>query len=111
MNALQLIKYTNIRFRENGSGTGRERGLDGYIVLTPNKKQRFTADLEGTNTAGDLGCSRQSFFSIATCFTGAEMMQANFRGAYEALSANFSNDYTELGGVVTGPCLTSGCPF
>ena len=98
MNALQLIKYTNIRFRENGSGTGRERGLDGYIVLTPNKKQRFTADLEGTNTAGDLGVAGSLSFSNRNLFHGAEMLQANFRGAYEALSANFSNDYTELGG-------------
>lgn len=98
MNALQLIKYTNIRFRENGRTSGRERGMDAFVVVTPNKKQRFTADIEGTNTAGDLGVAGSLSFSNRNLFHGAEMLQANFRGAYEALSANFSNDYTELGG-------------
>lgn len=98
MNALQLIKYTNIRFRENGRVEGRNRGLDAFVVLTPNKKQRFSADLEGTNTAGDLGVAGNLSFTNRNFFHRAEMLHANFRGAYEALSANFSNDYTELGG-------------
>jgi len=98
LNSLQLIKYVNIRFREKPGTQGRERLIDCYIVLTPNKKQRFTVDVEGTNTSGDMGVAGNLSFSHRNVFNGAEMLQANFRGAYEALSANFSNDYTELGG-------------
>ncbi len=101
LSSLQLIKYINIRFSEKPGGTGRERPLDCYIVLTPNKKQRFTVDLEGTNTSGDLGVAGSLSYSHRNLFNGAEMLQMNFRGAYEALSANFNNDYTELGGEVS----------
>jgi len=98
MNSLQLMKYTNIRFRERPSQKGKERSLDCYIVLTPNKKQHFSAIIEGTNTAGDLGVAGNLSLTHRNLFHGAEILQANFRGAYEALSASFENDYTELGG-------------
>lgn len=98
LSSLQFIKYLNIRFREKPGIQGRERLIDCYIVVTPNKKQRFSVDVEGTNTSGDLGVAGNISYSHRNLFNGAEMLQAKFRGAYEALSADFNNDYTELGG-------------
>lgn len=98
LSSLQLIKYINIRFQEKTGASGRERLLDCYIVLTPNKKQRFGVDLEGTNTSGDLGVAGTFSYSHRNLFHGAEMLQLNVRGGYEALSTSFNNDYTELGG-------------
>lgn len=98
INSLDLMKYVNIRFLESQSDSLKEKQLDCYIVLTPNLKQSFSLEIEGTNTAGDLGVAGNAGFTHRNLFHGAEMFQAKFRGAYEALSTSFRSDYTELGG-------------
>ncbi len=98
LNTLQILKYTNIRFLETAAADSEARMLDCYIVLTPGYKQSFSAELEGTNTAGDMGVAGNLAIAHRNLFQGAEVMQARLRGAYEALSASLQNDYTELGG-------------
>lgn len=100
MNQLELMKYVNIRFLEPYAEdtSALVRALDCYVVLTPNLKQNFSVEVEGTNTAGDLGVAGNVGYTHLNVFRGAEVLQLKFRGAYEALSTNFMSDYTELGG-------------
>ena len=95
MNSLQLLKYINIRFVENETDSVAGHQLDCYIVLTPNLKQAMSTELEGTNTAGDLGVAGNINYTHRNFFNGGELFQAKIRGDYEALS---TNKYTELGG-------------
>lgn len=98
MNSMDIMKYVNIRFVPFENDTAKENNLDCYILLTPTLKQSFSLEVEGTNTAGDLGVAGNAGVTHRNVFNGAEMLQAKVRGAYEALSTSFQSDYTELGG-------------
>ena len=97
LNSLQYMKYVNIRFAEVPSDATDERPLDCYIVLSQNKRQGVSFDVEGTNTAGDFGVAGNVSYTHRNLFNGSEMLQAKVRGAYEAISTKSSN-YFELGG-------------
>lgn len=97
-NALNGLKYVNIRFVEAVSENEDERSLDCYIVLTPSEDHLFTVDVEGTNTAGDLGVAGTVSYSHQNLLGAGERYNISLRGAYEALSNSFANDYIEYGG-------------
>jgi len=102
MSALQIMKYINILFVKQGVDSLGMHQLDCYIVLTPNLKQAMSVELEGTNTAGDMGVAGNLNYTHRNFFKGAELFQAKVRGAYEALSATkFSSDYTEIGAEIS----------
>lgn len=94
-NQIECLKYVNIRFLDVSA---QEPSLDVYIVLSPNPYHVFSIDVEGTNTAGDLGAALLGSYMHQNIFGGGEVFNINARGAYEALSASFSNDYWEYGG-------------
>lgn len=98
LNSLEIMKYVNIRFIENAADSTNIRQLDGYVVLTPNLKQSFAFEVEGTNTAGDLGVAGNAGFTHRNFLNGAEVLQVKLHGAYEALSTSFRSDYIEYGG-------------
>ncbi|MGI5833529.1 MAG: BamA/TamA family outer membrane protein [Bacteroidales bacterium] len=102
-NSMQNIKYVNIRFEEitaQDSSSGGESQLDCYVVLTPGKNNIISMDVEGTNTAGDLGVAGTLTYSHLNLLRGGETFSTSLRGAYEALSSSFQNDYTEFGGEI-----------
>ncbi len=98
LNRIECLKYVNIRFLESSSVAP---ALDAYIILTPDKDNDFSIDIEGTNTAGDLGVAGTVSYAHQNLFGGGEVFGTNIRGAYEALSASFQNDYFEYGGEIT----------
>ena len=75
--------------------------LDAYILLTRGKSQSFSAELEGTNSEGDLGVAAGVSYSHRNIGKGSETLTAKLRGAYESLSGNLSglihDRYLELG--------------
>ncbi len=102
-NSMQNMKYVNIRFEEitaQDSSSGGEAQLDCYVVLTPGKNNIISMDVEGTNTAGDLGVAGTLTYSHLNLLRGGETFSTSLRGAYEALSSSFQNDYTEFGGEI-----------
>ena len=102
-NSMQNMKYVNIRFEEitaQDSSSGGESQLDCYVVLTPGKNNIISMDVEGTNTAGDLGVAGTLTYSHLNLLRGGETFSTSLRGAYEALSSSFQNDYTEFGGEI-----------
>lgn len=85
---LEILKFINIRLEPVGEidGTGL---LDAYILLTPGKSMSMSAELEGTNSEGDLGIALGLSFTHKNIGKGSETMTAKLRGAYEAIHGNY----------------------
>lgn len=96
---LPALKYTNIRFFETQIGDSTK--LNCYVMLTKSKHKSVSFELEGTNSAGDLGAAASVAFQHRNLFRGSETFMIKFRGAYEAitgLQAGYRNhNYTEYG--------------
>lgn len=96
---LSALKYTNIRFVETQIGDSTK--LDAYILLTKSKHQSVSFEVEGTNSAGDLGAAAAVSYQHRNLFRGSERLTLKLRGAYEAISGltqEYKNDnYTEYG--------------
>ena len=98
LNRLPVLRYTNIRFEElqcNDTSL-----VDAYIQLTKNKLRSVSFEVEGTNSAGDLGAAAAVSLSNRHLFRGSETLTLRLRGAYEAVSGlqgDYRNEsYTEL---------------
>ena len=96
---LSALKYTNIRFFETQNGDSTQ--LNCYVMLTKSKHKSISFELEGTNSAGDLGAAASVSFQHRNLFRGSETYMVKFRGAYEAISGlqpGYKNhNYTEYG--------------
>lgn len=55
-------------------------------MLTKSKHKSISFELEGTNSAGDLGAAASVSFQHRNLFRGSETFMVKFRGAYEAIS-------------------------
>lgn len=96
---LSALKYTNIRFLETQLGDSAK--LNCYVMLTKSKHKSVAFEVEGTNSAGDLGAAASVSFQNRNLFRGSETFMVKFRGAYEVISglqAGYqNNNYTEYG--------------
>lgn len=93
---LNALKYTNIHFVENPDSNL----LNAFILTAPARAQSFTVELDGTNTAGDMGFAASVSYQHKNLFKGSETFTLKARGAYEAISGlqGYSTDnYTEYG--------------
>ena len=100
---LGILKSINIEFVPAAEIDGK-RWLDAYILLTRNKKQSITFDVEGTNSEGDLGFGLGATYQHRNLAKGSQLLTARLRMNYESLSGSFNgliNDrYTEYAGEV-----------
>ena len=99
---LQALKYTNIRFFEVQQSDSAK--LNAYVMLTRGKHQSVSFEVEGTNSAGDLGAAASVAFQHRNMFKGSETFMFKLRGAYEAVSglqSSLNQDYIELGAEAT----------
>lgn len=98
-NRLQALRYTNVRFFEVQQRDSMK--LNTYVLLTPGKHQSVSFELEGTNSAGDLGAAASVSFQHRNLFHGSETFLLKLRGAYEAVSGlqkvQRNQNYQELG--------------
>jgi hypothetical protein len=67
---------------------GDELGLDCTIQLTLLSQQSFKVEVEGTNSAGNLGGALNLIYQDKNLFHGAELFNIKLKGAYEATSQN-----------------------
>ena len=99
MGRLRALKYTNIRFDEVIEEDKAQ--LDANILLTKAKNQSLAFEIEGTNSAGDLGAAASLTFQHRNVFKGSESFTMKVRGAYEAITGlqeGYENDdYKEYG--------------
>ena len=109
LNALPPIKYVNIVFRERPNDL-----MDCIIVITPDKSQSFTVDVEGTNSGGNFGGAVDFAYQHRNIFKGAQLFKFHTRYSYEALgslSNLFSYNATELATDVSVKYPTFLFPF
>lgn len=96
---LGSIAYSNIRIEPNAT----KDSLDCNIVINHALPQSVSFDVEGTNTAGDLGAALSATYQHRNLFKGAESLSLKLRGAYEAitgLEGYEGNSYKEIGGEI-----------
>ena len=104
LNSLSAIKYMDISFRESGTDK-----LDAFIILTPNKLQSISAEVEGTYSAGYWGLGGNINYGHRNIFKGSETLSLRGRAAYEYQGRD-QNAY-ELGGDVGLKFPTFLLPF
>lgn len=87
LNGLSSVSYTSLRFSEvSDSAGGAMPLLDCDVLVQCGKPHSVSAELEGTNTAGDLGAAVALTYSNRNIFRGAESLSLKLRGAYEAIT-------------------------
>ena len=116
---LHLLRYVNLRVeprRAAADGSGSEEDaywlyedeadadddripLDCDIYLTPRNPHTVQFEVDGTNTAGDLGFALALTYQHRNAFRGSETYTASLKGGYESLSGNLAglvnDNYTE----------------
>ena len=80
---LGAVMFSNIRLEETDSLSGE---LDCVVTLHENKRRSVGAELEGTNTAGDLGAAVLLTYQNRNLFRGSELFSLKLRGAFEAIT-------------------------
>ncbi len=103
---LGILKSINIELvpEAEPSAEGEDRLLDVYILLSRNKKQSITLDIEGTNSEGDLGFGIGATYQHRNLARGSQLFTGRLRMNYESLSGSFNglinNRYTEYAGEI-----------
>jgi len=90
---LKTYRLVNILFNDSKEPVGpgdSELMLDCVIQLTLLSQQSFKIELEGTNSAGNLGGALNLIFQHKNLFHGAELFSMKLKGAYEAYSQQVS---------------------
>lgn len=90
LSQLGIVKSVNIEMEPIGEIDGVER-LDAYIMLSRNKKQGVTFELEGTNSEGDFGFGVGVAYQHRNLARRSNLLTTKFRVNYESLSGNLSN--------------------
>lgn len=87
LSRLSILRFINITMRPAGH-LGDVGLLDAVISLSRNKKQSVSLELEGTNSAGDLGFGIGATYQNRNLAHRSELFTVKFRAAYESLSGN-----------------------
>lgn len=103
LSTLGILRSINIELKPVGRN-GDTGLLDAYILLSRNKKQAVTFDIEGTNSEGDLGFGLGLTYQHRNLARGSQLLTGRLRMNYESLSGNFTdlinNRYIEWAGEV-----------
>lgn len=113
MARLKALKYTSVHFEKDT--TRRPRQLRATAVLTKARNQSISFQLEGTNSAGDLGAAASVTYQHRNLFRGSESLSIKLRGAFEAITGvqeGLENDNYKEYGVETSLSFPQFmCPF
>jgi hypothetical protein len=93
LSSLQAFGRVNIRYSETDPLITNARGeimLNCVIQITPVVKQAYRIELEGTNSAGNLGGAVNLVYQHKNLFRGAEQLNMKIKGSYEALEEKIS---------------------
>lgn len=83
LNDLKVFRFSNIRFEEQKETDIYEGYLTSVVQLTRSPINSFNAELEGTNSSGDLGIAGNLGYQNKNTFGGAEILSLRFNGALE----------------------------
>lgn len=98
LSELNLVRYTNITFKENDSVSDMEsdRLLECRIELAQKKAQSYQTEIAGTNSAGDLGIRGNLLYQNLNLFKGAEVFNFKITGAIESLHNRSESKYKSM---------------
>ena len=82
MTRLSPVLAANVRARQRADGSDT---LDVEVSLTRSKLNSFSAEVEGTNSAGDFGAALALTYQNRNLFRGSELLSVKLRGAFEAI--------------------------
>lgn len=87
LNSIGIIHYTSIHNTAHPDTLTPDgyHLLDTDIFVNLNKEHGISAEIEGTNTAGDLGAAASVTYTNRNTFHGAEALSLKIRGAFEAI--------------------------
>ncbi|MGB8491539.1 MAG: BamA/TamA family outer membrane protein, partial [Bacteroidales bacterium] len=92
---LKVYRLVNIFFNElppgPGSTPGAERYLNCQIQMTLLSQQSFSVEVEGTNTAGNLGGALNLIYQHKNLLHAAEQFNIKLKGAFEAATGTNAN--------------------
>lgn len=83
LSRLGMLRYSNISQNEI---PGKDNELSVNVLLMSLPKHSVSFEVEGTNTAGDLGAAASVAFTDRNLFRGSEQLTLKVRGAYESIS-------------------------
>ena len=86
---LKVYRLVNIYYNESEGylpEQGSVRNLDCNIQLTPLSQQSYKVELEGTNSAGNIGGAVNLIYQHKNIFHGAQLFSLKLKGALEALA-------------------------
>ncbi len=94
LSALNVFKYLDISFSEvldssvidsTASDSLKDMMMDCDIVVTPDKSQSFSFEVEGINNEGDFGIAGKFGYKHNNIFRGGESLKFQLRGANESI--------------------------
>lgn len=83
------IKQTNIELVPSPEDSTK---LDATIILLPANAHWFSAAVDGTNSAGDLGIAPSVSYQHQNLFNGGERLNIKLKGAYEFITGSKNTD-------------------
>ncbi|MCK4699662.1 MAG: hypothetical protein KAT38_04995, partial [Bacteroidales bacterium] len=88
LTSLDVYRSININFKEVENARKQEDDylLDCHIQLIPITLQSYTVELEGTNSAGNLGGAVNLLYKHRNLFRGSEVLDLKLKGAFETLT-------------------------
>lgn len=86
---LGIAKFINIEMTPVATGPNGSVQMDAYILMSRNRKQAVTFEVEGTNSEGDLGFGLGATYQHRNLFHGSELFTNKVHASYESLSGNF----------------------
>lgn len=97
---LSIVKFVQVRMVPVTS-IGETNILDAYILLTPDRSQSISLEVEGTNSEGDLGVALGVNYTHRNAGKGSETLNFKLRGSYQAINGHLDgfihNRFMEYG--------------
>jgi len=90
LSRLHVLRYVNLRL-EAVPGEEESPELDCFIYLSPQSNHAVQFEVDGTNTAGDLGFALALSYQHRNLFHGSEAFTTRLKGGYESLSGKVEN--------------------
>ncbi|MEG1580402.1 MAG: BamA/TamA family outer membrane protein [Bacteroidaceae bacterium] len=94
LDGLQAVQYAIVKLSDIDSNL-----INCNVFVKTNKKHSVSTELEGTNTAGNLGAAATLAYTNKNIFGGSETFSMKIKGAYEAITGleNYRDEnYVEL---------------
>ena len=89
------FRFININFSPDTDSIGSMDRLNCFINLTPNFRQSYRVEIEGTHNGGNFGTAGSFIYANRNVLKGAELLELKLKAAFENQS-NFAGEERRL---------------